>query len=652
VTTPDFHPNQHPLVPGRVLASIMGAPADRRLLALNEETLAAFDTYIRADLCAYFQESGVIDLRQSRRVQVSDEAFVAAWHQLEARLGDVALTIEADEPGVRRLAHALFAARLFTEYLEVLTPPDLSFERTANATVDLLQHFGEVFQQFVGAAWGTYFPKSEHSLHQNASAQFWVACLTNSSPGEMTGGFIGLFRPEHRERFKILNRDYVPPRGLRIEDGITRYIDQSRDRVVKLHEAVEPAVREGMDRQFAELVRVATKLQLPALVIEFFEGLARQVCEAFAELDGTVSSKEDRVTQYALQQIRAAAGSARGDAARAGRAANDLTALIAELDELVGLGAVKDKVKQLTNFARLQQLRARQGLPAIPTSYHTVFSGNPGTGKTTVARLMGRIYQALGLLRKGHLIECDRSSLVAEYVGQTGPKTNAVIDSALDGILFIDEAYSLVKDHEDFGAEAIETLLKRMEDNRERLIVIVAGYPELMERFIGSNPGLHSRFTRFIEFPDYSPVELCRIFGRMCRKHGLVLAPELKERVIHHFHWLHAARNENFGNARLVRNCFETVINHQASRLANVARVTPEMVSRLEEDDLPSPAERIHADHRRSGAGYSVKCPACQTSHEWNSEVDVVIAQCVQCSSQYDGDFGELPTGVEDGSAG
>ena len=619
----------------------MGAPADRRLLALDETAVHAFDTHSRAEICAYFQECGVIDARQACRVQGSDDAFLAAWRELEPKLGEVATAIEGDEGCVRHLARTLFAARLFSEYLEVLTPPDLSFERTANATVDLLQAFSETFQRFVGAAWGTYFPKTELSLLQNASAQFWVACLTNGTPAEMAGGFIGLFRREHRERFKVLNRDYVPPRGLRVEDGVTRFIDQSRERVAKLHEAVEPAVREGMDRQFAELIRLATKLQLPSLAVEFFEGIATQICESFAGLDGAVSSKEDRVTQYALQQIRALSGTARKQSARDGRAADDLAALIAELDELVGLAEVKEKVKQLTNFARLQQLRARQGLPAIPTSYHTVFSGNPGTGKTTVARLMGRIYHALGLLRKGHLIECDRSSLVAEYVGQTAPKTNAVIDSALDGILFIDEAYSLVKDHEDFGSEAIETLLKRMEDNRDRLIVIVAGYPELMERFIHSNPGLHSRFTRFIVFPDYEPVDLCRIFGRMCRKHGLVLSPGLKERVIHHFHWLHAGRDENFGNARLVRNCFETVINHQASRLATVSRVTPEMISRLEEDDLPSPAERLHAEHRRTAGGYAVKCPACQTPHAWSAETEVLLAQCVQCSVHYDGDFGE-----------
>jgi SpoVK/Ycf46/Vps4 family AAA+-type ATPase len=165
-----------------------------------------------------------------------------------------------------------------------------------------------------------------------------------------------------------------------------------------------------------------------------------------------------------------------------------------------------------------------QGMAPIASSYHAVYTGNPGTGKTTVARLMARIYKSLGILRKGHLVECDRAALVAEYVGQTAPRTNAIIDRALDGVLFIDEAYSLVKGQDDFGDEAIETLLKRMEDNRDRLIVIVAGYPQEMERFVRSNPGLQSRFSRFLEFPDYAPFELCRIFGLMCRRNGMVLS--------------------------------------------------------------------------------------------------------------------------------
>src|SRR6266567_4793343 len=199
-----------------------------------------------------------------------------------------------------------------------------------------------------------------------------------------------------------------------------------------------------------------------------------------------------------------------------------LTSVMGELNDLIGLESVKARVTELTNFVRIQQLRKGQGLKALQISLHTVFTGNPGTGKTTVARLMGKIYRALGVLKKGHLVECDRAALVAEYVGQTAPKTNAVIDSALDGILYIDEAYSLAKGARDYGQEAIETLLKRMEDNRERLIVIVAGYTGEMSTFIGSNPGLQSRFTTFLEFPDYTPTQLSEIFASMARENKMI----------------------------------------------------------------------------------------------------------------------------------
>jgi SpoVK/Ycf46/Vps4 family AAA+-type ATPase len=253
---------------------------------------------------------------------------------------------------------------------------------------------------------------------------------------------------------------------------------------------------------------------------------------------------------------------------------------------------------------------------------------------------MGRIYKSLSILKKGHLIECDRSALVAEYVGQTAPRTNAVIDSALDGILFIDEAYSLTKEGEDFGQEVIETLLKRMEDNRDRLIVIVAGYPEEMERFIHSNPGLHSRFARFIEFPDYSPLELCRIFGQMCRRNGLGLAPALKEKVIHHFHFLAERRGQNFGNARLVRNCFETVINAQASRLSLRTDIDAAALSLLLAEDLVSPAEAQYEQHRKSGKGYVVRCDFCQEVYSWNADLTITTGECARCKKIYDCEFG------------
>ena len=278
----------------------------------------------------------------------------------------------------------------------------------------------------------------------------------------------------------------------------------------------------------------------------------------------------------------------------------------------------------------------------IPSTYHSVYTGNPGTGKTTVARLMGRIYRSLGVLKRGHLIECDRSALVAEYVGQTAIKTNAVIDSALDGILFIDEAYSLVKDHEDFGREAIDTLIKRMEDNRDRLIVIVAGYPELMKRFISSNPGLHSRFARFIDFPDYQPHELCRIFGLMCRKNGLTLSPGLKEKVLHHFNFLFNERVANLGNARLVRNCFETAINAQADRLAREGSFDRAALAMLSEDDLETPAERLLADHRRSQKPYFVKCPHCGASYAWTPDLEFAEASCTKCGKTYSSEYAQI----------
>jgi hypothetical protein len=255
---------------------------------------------------------------------------------------------------------------------------------------------------------------------------------------------------------------------------------------------------------------------------------------------------------------------------------------------------------------------------------------------------MGRIFKSLGLLKKGHVIECDRSALVAEYIGQTAPKTNAVVDSALDGILFIDEAYSLDKGEKDFGPEAIETLLKRMEDNRDRLIVIVAGYPEPMEKFIGSNPGFHSRFTRFIDFPDYSPLELCQIFGSMCRKNGLSIAPELKERLIHHFHLLHQERDENFGNARLARNIFENIVTSQASRLASLAQIDTKTLATLESADLISPSDESRAKYLNNKNIYVIPCPNCGKIYRWKADLDLYLAECDQCHKTYNCEFGQL----------
>ena len=264
-----------------------------------------------------------------------------------------------------------------------------------------------------------------------------------------------------------------------------------------------------------------------------------------------------------------------------------LEELLAELDGLIGLSDVKDEVKSLVNLVKIRALRVKAGLPAPDVSLHMVFTGNPGTGKTTVARLLGELYAAAGALKTGQLVEVDRSGLVAGYVGQTAMKTAGVIESALGGVLFIDEAYSLASGGEnDFGREAIETLLKGMEDHRDELVVIAAGYSGPMERFISSNPGLESRFNKYIHFPDYTPEELRGIFLLQCEKHGYVLSPEADAALLGQLTELYENRDGNFGNGRTVRNLFEDAVSRQADRLSALAAPTKDELMTLLPEDL------------------------------------------------------------------
>ena len=271
----------------------------------------------------------------------------------------------------------------------------------------------------------------------------------------------------------------------------------------------------------------------------------------------------------------------------------DIDPNLLELESLIGLTGVKADVMEKINFLRVQQMRKSKGLSVPEQSLHMVFTGNPGTGKTTIARLIAKIYKSIGILNQGQFVETDRSGLVAGYLGHTAINVQAVVNSAVGGVLFIDEAYSLTQSgsgRDEFGYEAVNTLVKLMEDHRDDLIVIVAGYTEPMQRFIKSNPGLRSRFNKFLHFEDYSPAELTEIFARFARQSDYQLTSDAAEKLDHVFTSLHTMRDETFGNARLARNLFERAINNHANRLSMLASLDEVSLTTLLAEDIPTTA--------------------------------------------------------------
>jgi SpoVK/Ycf46/Vps4 family AAA+-type ATPase len=315
---------------------------------------------------------------------------------------------------------------------------------------------------------------------------------------------------------------------------------------------------------------------------------------------------------------------------------------ISQLNSMIGLSGVKAEVNRLVSFLRIQRERRKHGLRESGQTLHFVFTGNPGTGKTTVARIISKILYGFGLLKTSKVVECDRSDLIGGFLGQTAIKTNSKIESALDGVLFIDEAYTLAGDalnygHGDmYGDEAINTLLKRMEDCRDRLVVIVAGYPALMRKFICANPGLESRFTRYICFEDYNVSDLCQIFEKFCRDAEYSLSASGRVWASILFTIAYDQRDERFGNARFIRNVFERATSLHSERLADVPeeQITKEMLGTLDGNDLSF--EFVKNIDRNlldvSNARWLGDCPSCGALVRGNAKVIGRHASCGKCN--------------------
>lgn len=315
---------------------------------------------------------------------------------------------------------------------------------------------------------------------------------------------------------------------------------------------------------------------------------------AYVEHQGVKVSWTDHPGGVASDAARAAAG---GTGAQPEPDLEKLDKLLDRLRALIGLERVKQEVETLTNVIRVRRMRQKKELPVPPMSLHMVFMGNPGTGKTTVGRILAEVFQALTVLSRGHLVEVDRSGLVAGYVGQTAIKVREVVERSLGGVLFIDEAYALTTNRggEDFGFEAVDTLVKLMEDHRDDLVVIVAGYPEPMREFVSSNPGLASRFNRYIEFPDYNAEELRAIFDKMCGESRYTLTPDASLLADELFRKMADEAGDNFGNGRDVRNLFENAVAQHANRVAIMTDPSEEILCTLEEKDLQLAAQQPDA---------------------------------------------------------
>ena len=359
---------------------------------------------------------------------------------------------------------------------------------------------------------------------------------------------------------------------------------------------------------------------------EFYSELSRSLHETEAAVCETISGETNSSSDSTVQNK-----GLHSESAPTIKPEEALKHGLDELNSLVGVSTVKTEVTRLTNFLKIRQQRLEQGMPVASQSLHFVFTGNPGTGKTTVARIIAKILYGFQILKSPNLVEADRATLVGGYVGQTAIKTSEAITKATDGVLFVDEAYTLSKSGaQDYGQEAIDTLLKKMEDLRDKLVVIVAGYPKEMATFLSSNPGLESRFTRNINFDDYHVADLCQIFDRMCVANGYFLTQSARGNLAILFNRAFVMRGRNFGNARFVRNGYERTLGNHSDRLATSdGPVTREDLSTIEAEDLPFDlSEGITDPFDLTESRWIVQCPNCENIT--NARLKL-IGQIVKC---------------------
>jgi hypothetical protein len=566
-------------IPGSILTTLFRHPKTGRTVAFKAEELSELDGMKSDYLLHYYQSQSLFTEDDAARLRNVIESSARRYYQLLRHSDWRAKIFGYDAAKEQILLRPLVQLRLLVECVQILTPPLITVKRIGDEEFDLIANLHSLIRLLTFSLWGRLGSEESELLGYGALAICiaGLAAKADDAVGMLESGYAAA-KGDPAAFMKWFER------------GSGRYAME------RVRSVLRVADKHGLDDIFGLVTRHALDLGLQPVTVEFARQTLQSLATALSNMDGKLSDSERRLLAVVSAQLtnvsRQYAVEYAARASDPGVSEEDLSAILKELDAMVGLDSVKAEVHRAANFARIQVMRRQQGLPAVQASLHSVFFGNPGTGKTTVARLMGRIYKYLGLLRRGHVIECDRGRLVAEYVGQTAVRTHAAIDSALDGILFIDEAYALAgRGAEDFGAEAIETLLKRMEDDRDRLIVIVAGYNKPMEQFIASNPGLESRFTNYLNFPDYTADEMLEIFHRMASQSGLVCSPEAEKKVREIARKLYEMRTEQFGNAREMRNLFEAAVRNQSTRLVTGGHCDREALTTLLPEDLPANSE-------------------------------------------------------------